>query len=330
LRRTSRSVPTCHDAVVTDAPAPVPALTAGQPVRFGVHTGPSNTTTTELIELWQQIEAGPFDWISIWDHFYAADGTSPVNLEAVAVHTALAMSTSRVRVGSLVYCAAYRHPAVLAKAMATIDHLSAGRCEFGIGAGWAGFEFEAYGMEFRRVGHRLDVMEESLRCIRALLRHEPTERVSFEGEHFSLANAACEPVPLQSALPLWVGGGGERRTLRICAELADGWNVPFISPDAFASKREVLASHCADIGRDPHEIVCSINVGCARNEESLQRQFGVTADFVRPGVLVGSTLQMVDQLGRYIDAGAQQINLAMRAPFELAALEAISDAIGSM
>lgn len=323
------SVSTCHDAAVTDSSPPAVALLAGQPVRFGVHTGPSNTTTSELIALWQRIESGPFDWISIWDHFYAADGTSPVNLEAVAIHTALAMSTRRVRVGSLVYCAAYRHPAVLAKAMATIDHLSGGRCEFGIGAGWAGFEFDAYGMEFHRVGHRLDVMEESLRCIRALLRHETGERVSFTGEHYSLHDAACEPLPIQSSLPIWVGGGGERRTLKICAELADGWNVPFVSPETFGSKRIVLASHCADIGRNPDEIICSVNVGCARDEESLQRQFGMIADFVRPGVLVGSTAHMVDQLGRYVEAGAQQINLAMRAPFEVDALDALSDAISA-
>ncbi|HQF96551.1 MAG TPA: LLM class flavin-dependent oxidoreductase, partial [Microthrixaceae bacterium] len=98
---------------------------------FGVHTGPSNTTTAELISLWRRIEDGPFDWISIWDHFYGADGTSPDNLEAVAMHTALAMTTTRVTCGSLVYCAGYRHPAVLANAMATIDHLSGGRCAFG-------------------------------------------------------------------------------------------------------------------------------------------------------------------------------------------------------
>ena len=104
---------------------------------WGVHTGLQNTSVGELTALWHHIEDLGFDWISIWDHFYSADLTGPHCLEAVAAHTALALSTTQVRCGSLVYCAGYRHPAVLANAMATIDHLSDGRVEFGIGAGWA-------------------------------------------------------------------------------------------------------------------------------------------------------------------------------------------------
>lgn len=295
-------------------------------IAFGVHTGPSNTTVDDLRSLWERVEDGPYDWISIWDHFYSADGVTTSNLEAIAIHTALAMSTRRVRCGSLVYCAGYRHPAVLAKAMATIDHLSGGRCEFGIGAGWAKFEYDAYGFDFASAGRRLDIMEESLRCIRGLLR---SERFDHEGEHFRFEDAVCDPPPLQAELPLWVGGGGELRTLRIAAELADGWNVPFVSPQEFARKRQVLHDHCAVVGRDPAEITCAINVGCAPDDDSLQRQFGTIADFVRPGVLMGSTAEMVDAIGRYVEAGADQINLALRAPFELAALAAVTDAISA-
>src|SRR2546430_4888797 len=113
---------------------------------FGVHTGLQNTSTDELVPLWQHIEDLGFDWISIWDHFYAADLTGqPQCLEAVAAHTALACATSRVRVGSLVYCVAYRHPAVLAKALTTIDQLSKGRADLRLGAGWSAVEVEAYG-----------------------------------------------------------------------------------------------------------------------------------------------------------------------------------------
>jgi alkanesulfonate monooxygenase SsuD/methylene tetrahydromethanopterin reductase-like flavin-dependent oxidoreductase (luciferase family) len=237
------------------------------------------------------------------------------------------MSTTRVRCGSLVYCAGYRHPAVLANAMATIDHLSGGRCDLGLGAGWAQFEFDAFGIPFHGTRERLDVLEEATRCVRALLREE---RANVSGEWFTLTDAACEPRPVQDALPIWIGGGGERRTLRICAELADGWNVPFISPEEFARKRDVLHAHCDAVGRDPAEITCSVNVGCAPTEESLQRQFGLTAEFVRPGVLMGSTDEIVDGLGRYVSAGAQQINLAMRAPFELAALEAVAAAVDDL
>ncbi len=297
------------------------------PTTFGVHTGPSGTTVDELRDLWRRIEDMPFDWISIWDHFYSADGRSTNCLESVAMHTALALTTDRVRCGSLVYCAAYRHPAVLANAMATIDHLSGGRCDVGIGAGWLIDEYEAYGFRYPRAAERLDIMEESIRCVRGLLRNPS---FSFEGEHFTLTDAVCDPAPLQSDLPIWVGGGGERRTLRVAAELADGWNVPFLAPETFAHKRQVLHAHCADIGRDPAEITCSINVGFAADEASLHQQFGDIAEFVRPGVLVGTGEQLVEAIGRYVDAGADQVNIAVRAPYSIEALETVADAVASV
>ena len=145
---------------------------------FGVHTGLQNTTTGELKRLWRRIEELGFDWISIWDHFYAADMTGFHCHEAVAAHAALACTTERVRVGSLVYCAAYRHPAVLANAIATIDHLSDGRADVGIGAGWSQAEYEAYGIPFPPVKDRMDMLEEAAECVRGLLRNETT---SFEG-----------------------------------------------------------------------------------------------------------------------------------------------------
>lgn len=289
--------------------------------RFGVHTGLQNTSVDELRSLWARIEALGFDWISIWDHFYAADATGPNCLEAVASHAALACHTERVRCGSLVYCAGYRHPAVLANAIATIDHLSGGRADLGLGAGWAIDEYRAYGIPFPSAGERLDLLEESVQCIRSLLHNEVT---NFEGRFFTLTDARCEPRPVQAEVPLWIGGGGEKRTLRIAARFADGWNVPFISPADFAHKREVLHAHCADVGRDPAAIRCTVNVGVAIDDEALGQQFGRMAELVRPGVLIGSGQQLVDGIGRYVEAGADQVNIAMRAPWELDGLEAVA------
>jgi len=131
---------------------------------FGVHTGLQNTTIAELRDLWTRIEDLGFDWISIWDHFYSADFNGYECHEAVACHAALACHTSRVRVGSLVYCAGYRHPAVLANAISTIDHLSGGRADLGLGAGWAFNEYGAYGIPFPSAGERLDLLEESIQA----------------------------------------------------------------------------------------------------------------------------------------------------------------------
>jgi F420-dependent oxidoreductase-like protein len=292
---------------------------------FGVHAGLQNIGAGDLRRLWRQVEDLGFDWISVWDHFYAADATGNAEcLEAVSMHAALACDTTRVRCGCLVYSVGYRHPAVLANAIATIDHLSGGRTDIGIGAGWSELEYRAYGIPFPSVRERMDMLEEGIACLRGLLRDETT---TFEGKHFEMADARCEPRPIQDALPIWVGGGGEKRTLRIAAQYADGWNVPFIDPATFAHKREVLQKHCTDVGRDFGELRCAVNVGLAYSEESLREQFGRMADYVRPGVLTGSDAEVLDRIGAYVDAGADQVNIAMRAPFDEGALERLGGAL---
>jgi F420-dependent oxidoreductase-like protein len=284
-----------------------------------VHAGLQNTTTDELRALWRRIEDHGFEWISIWDHFYAADATGgAVCLEAVAAHAALALSTSRVRCGSLVYSVGYRHPAVLANAMATLDHLSDGRVTLGLGGGWLQGEYDAYGLPFPPPRVRLRQLEEAVQCVRGLLTQDVT---SFEGEHFRLHEARCEPKPVQDRLPIWVGGGGERVTLAIAARHADGWNVPFIPPEEFGRKVGVLHEHCERTGREPATITKSINVGLAWQEGDLRAQFGNIADFVRPGVLTGSVQEVVDRIGAYREAGAEWLILAMRAPFDVEGLD---------
>jgi alkanesulfonate monooxygenase SsuD/methylene tetrahydromethanopterin reductase-like flavin-dependent oxidoreductase (luciferase family) len=139
--------------------------------------------------------------------------------------------------------------------------------------------------------------------------------------------ARCEPKPVQAELPIWIGGGGEKRTLRIAARYADAWNVPFIAPDDFARKRGVLESHCADVGRDFGEIRCAVNVGLAFDEDSLRTQFGGLSDAVRPGVLSGSDDEIVERVGRYREAGADQINIALRAPWDVESLERLAPLI---
>jgi F420-dependent oxidoreductase-like protein len=287
--------------------------------RFGVHTGLQRTDGPELQALWQRIEALGFDWISIWDHFYAADGTGdPHCLEAVASHAALAAATSRVRCGSLVYSAGYRHPAVLANAIATIDRFSGGRAVLGLGGGWSQVEYDAYGIPFGTPGSRLRMLRESIQCVRGLLTQESTD---FDGEHFHLTDARCEPKPVQDRLPIWVGGGGEKVTLKIAAEHADGWNIPFVSAEEWARKSGVLTAHCESVGRDPATVTRSVNVGMALDDDDLRAQFGAIAEFVRPGVVIGSGQEMVDRVGEYVDAGAEWIILAMRAPFDRDGLE---------
>ncbi|MFM7687242.1 MAG: TIGR03560 family F420-dependent LLM class oxidoreductase [Actinomycetota bacterium] len=294
---------------------------------FGVHVGLQHTTADELRCVWRRIEDLGFGWISVWDHFYGATGKpdDAACLEAVAMHAALACTTSRVRCGSLVYSVGYRHPAVLAKAITAIDQLSGGRADMGIGAGWAKVEYDAYGIDFPEIKVRMDQLEEGIQCLRGLLHGEVTD---FEGRWFTLRDARNEPRPVQQKLPIWVGGGGEKRTLRIAARHADGWNVPFISPDQFAHKSRVLDDHCDAVGRDHGEIKRAVNLGLAFTNESLVQQFGQIAEFVRPGVLSGSDEEIIDRIGQYVQAGADQVNIALRAPFDLDSLERFSEMLG--
>jgi F420-dependent oxidoreductase-like protein len=288
-------------------------------VKFGVHTGLQHTSVADLRGLWTRIEALGFDWISIWDHFYAADNSGdPHCLEAITSHTALATTTTRVTCGSLVYSAGYRHPAVLANAIATMDQVAGGRIVLGLGAGWLQNEYDAYGLHFGSPGERLRMLEEYVQCVRGLLTQE---RTTFEGAFFQMRDAQCEPKPVQPRLPIWIGGGGEKVTLRIAAEHADGWNVPFIPPDVWAHKAQVLDAHCDKVGRDPATITKSVNVGMAFTDEELRRQFGPMSDYVKPGVLSGNVQEMVDKVGGYVEAGASYVILAMRAPFDRDGLE---------
>ena len=297
------------------------------PIRFGVHVGLQDTDVDELQHVWRRVEDLGFEWISVWDHFYAATGkaTDARCLEAVAMHTALAMSTSRVRVGSLVYAVGYRHPAVLAKAITAIDRLSGGRAEMGLGAGWAQVEYDAYGIAFPAVKERMDQLEEGIQVLRGLLHDAST---TFSGHHFHTLEARNEPRPVQAQLPIWVGGGGERRTLRIAARFADGWNIPFVAPAVFARKSAVLDQHCAAVGRDPALIRRAVNVGLAYTDDSLRQQFGTLAEAVRPGVLCGSDAQILERIGEYVEAGAQQVNIALRAPFDLDSLARFAEGLG--
>ena len=290
---------------------------------FGVHVGLQHTTADELRGVWRRIEELGFGWISVWDHFYGATGKpdDAACLEAVAMHAALACTTSKVRCGSLVYSVGYRHPAVLAKAITAIDQLSGGRADMGIGAGWALVEYNAYGIPFPDVKTRMDQLEEGIQCLRGLLHDEVTD---FAGTYFTLTEARNEPRPVQAKLPIWIGGGGEKRTLKIAANYSDGWNVPFVTPEQFAHKNAVLDQHCDTVGRNPRDVRRAINVGLAYSEESLLQQFGQLAPLVRGGVLSGSDDEIVERIGHYVEAGADQVNIALRAPFDLESVERFS------
>lgn len=304
-------------------------------MKFGIHTGPQLCTVDELRQLWRFADEHRFHWVSVWDHFYPAQpqGHDGPCLDAVASHTALACETRHVRVGCLVYCVAYRHPAVLAKALATIDHLSGGRMECGLGTGWHEPEFAAHGIPFLPIGKRLDQLEEALRIVRGLWSEK---RTTVLGEHFRVTEAYGEPKPLQAHPRIWIGGGGEKRMLRLVARHADGWNIPFVGPGAYAHKNGVLNDWCGREGRDPDAIVRTVNLGLAMVERETERgdleqrlrgQFGGMYDVLSAGMLVGTPEAVTARIHEYREAGAQWVILAMRAPFDTTSLRIFTERV---
>jgi alkanesulfonate monooxygenase SsuD/methylene tetrahydromethanopterin reductase-like flavin-dependent oxidoreductase (luciferase family) len=145
----------------------------------------------------------------------------------------------------------YRHPGELAKMAVTVDHLSGRRLEFGIGAGWAEFEHTMFGLQLGRPDERLDRLEEACRIVRSLWTQP---RTTFAGRYYTITDAVAEPKPVQEWVPLWIGGSGRRRTLRIVAAYADAWNAVADTAEAFGELCGILDAHCADVGRDPREI----------------------------------------------------------------------------
>lgn len=229
-------------------------------MRFGFQTSPQDTTWADMLAVWQvadDIELFESGWN--FDHFYPifSDSSGPC-LEGWTTLTALAQATRRLRLGTLVTGIHYRHPAVLANMATTLDVISGGRLELGIGAGWNEEESGAYGIALGTPGQRSDRLEEACQVLIGLFTQETT---TFAGTSYQLDAARNEPKPVQRPHPpICIGGGGERRTLRTAARFAQHWNFVGGPPEEFARKRDVLHAHCADLGRDPAEILLSAHV----------------------------------------------------------------------
>jgi alkanesulfonate monooxygenase SsuD/methylene tetrahydromethanopterin reductase-like flavin-dependent oxidoreductase (luciferase family) len=238
-----------------------------------------------------------------------------------------------VRVGCLVFSIAFRNPGLLAKSVTTIDHVSNGRVECGIGAGWNEHEYRAYGFAFPDIKTREDQLEEYAEALR-LLFDEPF--ADFSGRYVKLTHAPNNPKPVQSRLPLWIGGAGEKRTLRTAARFADGWNAPYLAPAEWRRKNEILDRWCGEVGRDGKKIARTINVGfymgadakgAARAEERYEREWGAdTRGFT--GFLRGTPSRAAETVMEFQNAGAQRLNIAVRgAPYDWDGLAAFAEQV---
>ena len=239
-------------------------------MRFGIKTVPEHTSWGDMLDVWRAAdEIELFETAWNFDHFYPiiGDGDGPC-LEAWVTLSALAQATSRIRIGCMVNGVPYRRPALVANMAASLDIVSDGRLELGLGAGWNEQETEAYGIDLLPIGQRMDRFEEAVEVVDSLLSNEFT---TFRGKYFQLEQARCEPKgPQQPRPPIVIGGAGEKRTLRIAARFAQHWNISFVTPDQFIKKNEILLAHCESVGRDSSLITRSVQIISGADQDPVE------------------------------------------------------------
>jgi F420-dependent oxidoreductase-like protein len=274
------------------------------------------------------VSAEESGWDSVWvmDHFYQIALVGPSSdpmLESYTLLGALGGRTAKVNLGAMVTGVTYRNPALLAKQATTLDVVSGGRAILGIGAAWNEEEHEGYGFNFPPIGERMERLEEALQICRAMFTQE---RPSFEGRHYKVERALNVPRPLRrNGIPILVGGGGERRTLKLVAQYADACNI-MGDLDTIRHKLAVLRRHCEAVGRDPasitktrlgHLMIADTFEEAQRRTEELARARGVDPERLRRYVVAGDPDAVCEQVAAYLDAGLDGLVFNMPDAHEL-------------
>jgi len=298
---------------------PVVATAGERPVQFGIQIAPENATYEEIVATWKLAEDLGYDSAWLNDHFMPLRGDKDrSHLEAWTLLAALATQAQRIRIGILVSGNTYRQPAVLAKMATTVDHISHGRLNFGIGAGWAEFEHRAYGIPFYTARERAARLGEALAVITALW---DTNHPTFEGKYYNLFQAPFAPQPVQQPHPpIVVGGQGKKWLMPLVARYADEWNVPVgVTPQGMRKRLEIIRAECRRLKRSPCVSRVSvflplINMTNIPLAESVTR-LGVrltAGDKVARSVLAGSADDIKARIQQFIDAGATSVIITTR------------------
>jgi F420-dependent oxidoreductase-like protein len=279
--------------------------------RFHIKTSTHHTSWERMLDIWRAADdIDVFETAWNFDHFYPISGdTDGPCLEAWVTLSALAQATRRIRVGTMVNGMHFRHPAVTASMASSLDIVSGGRFELGLGAGWYELEAEAYGIELGTVGDRMTRFEEGTEVIDLLLRQEHSD---FDGRFFTLQNARNEPKPLQTPRPpIVIGGRGEKRTLRLVARFASTWDALFVEneKEEWRRLRDVLWQHCAEVGRDPAEISCSSHLS-----------IGTDADFS----------ELASRAAGMFDSGLDVVVIGFAASHDGSTVERVAAAISDL
>jgi F420-dependent oxidoreductase-like protein len=274
-------------------------------LRFAVKTPPQHGLWSEFLDVWRAAdELEIFEAAWNFDHFYPlAEPFSGPCLEGWTMLAALAQATRRIRIGCMVSAMHHRHPALTANMTATIDIISGGRFDLGLGAGWNEMEDRAYGLNLGSIKDRLDRLEEGLEVITSLLTNDET---TFIGRFYQMEAARCEPKGPQGLPPLVIGGKGRQRTLRMVAKYANGWDCMFTPADEWKELKGLLDDYCGEIGRNPNEITCMTHIRWPE---------GADVD------------QLVDQAAHLGEVGLDMVIWGMGPPYQASRLEPLASAL---
>jgi alkanesulfonate monooxygenase SsuD/methylene tetrahydromethanopterin reductase-like flavin-dependent oxidoreductase (luciferase family) len=303
------------------------------PLRLGAHMWNQNTDWPAMRAAAVHADALGYDSLWTWDHLYPIVGSDdgPI-FEGWLTLAAWAAATSHAHIGLMVGANTLRNPALVAKMATTLDHISAGRAVLGIGAAWFETEHTAYGIEFgNSPGERLRWLDEAVQIMGGMLRGDRPSGTS----HYAAREVLNEPSPVQARLPLLIGGGGEKVTLRIVARHADACNFAG-GFENVRHKDEILRRHCAEVGRDESEIERTAGVGVCiiRDNEADARRVatGMLEHHGRakrfPNELIGTPEQVAEKLAPYLEIGFRHLNAAFPAPHDTESMERLVREVG--
>jgi F420-dependent oxidoreductase-like protein len=279
-------------------------------VDFAFWSPQAGATVKTLLDRAETAERLGYHSFWLVDHFWTLGMPDVDLLEAVTMMSAIAARTERVRIGTLVLCNSFRNPALLAKSLTTIDHISNGRLEVGLGAGWMEQEYRAYGYEFPSVGTRLRQLEEGLQILKAMFTEN---RANFKGRYYTVTDAPNNPKPIQKPHPpIMIGGAGEKVMLRLVAKYADRWNCPAGYRD-FKKTLGVLHEHCRAVGRDPKDITVSeqlmVCIGANRAEADQKWEMAKGRKPFSFTAVKGTPDEVVKQLREHVSWGVTMFTM---------------------
>jgi alkanesulfonate monooxygenase SsuD/methylene tetrahydromethanopterin reductase-like flavin-dependent oxidoreductase (luciferase family) len=300
-------------------------------LKLGILLWSQGAAWPEMLDAAQRVDRLGYDTLWTWDHVYAIFGDPYQGIfEGYTSLAAWAMATERTHLGLLVGANTFRNPGLVAKAIATIDHISNGRAIAGLGGAWFGLEHEAHGIDFGSgFGQRLDWLDESVSAVRRLLDGETV--TSEPGGHYAFERAVHHPAPVSGHVPIMIGGGGEKKTLRTVARYADMWNV-MGTVEELTRKVDVLRAHCEAVGRDPAEIEFTLGIKATiRDSEAeadrvwraaLEHNRTSPADVADdPTFWNGTPEQLADRLAPYVELGFRTVLSEQPAPYDVETFE---------